>query len=123
MARSGGRRDPARVNVKRRTRAFWRQAVDEVERGGTVAATARAHGVKPKTLAWWRWTLRREAESTPRSARLLPVVLSPGPTAVSKSFTHEAIAIELREGVSFRVPVGSDVGYVAALVAAVRGAC
>ncbi|GAH70989.1 unnamed protein product, partial [marine sediment metagenome] len=55
--------------------------------------------------------------------RLLPVVLSPGFTAAPKTFAHEAIAIELREGVSVRVPVGSDVGYVAALVAAVRDAC
>ena len=41
-----------------------------------------------------------------------------------KTFAHdEAITIELREGVSLRVPVGSDVGYVAALVVAVRGTC
>lgn len=111
------------MNVKRRTRAFWRQVVAEVERGGTIASTARAHGVKPKTLAWWRWTLRREAGPTPKPARLLPVVLSPGFTALPKTPAHEAIAIELREGVSFRVPVGSEVGYVAALVAAVRAAC
>ena len=81
--------------------------------------------MKPKTLAWWRWTLRREAEPTSKSARLLPVVLSsPGFAVAPKTFAHdEAITIELREGVSLRVPVGSDVGYVAALVVAVRGTC
>jgi transposase-like protein len=111
------------VTVKRRTRAFWRQLLAEVERGGTIASIARAHGVKPKTLAWWRWTLRREAAPAPTSARLLPVVLSPALATAPKTFVHEAIAIELREGVSFRVPVGTDVSYAAALVAAVRGAC
>lgn len=106
------------MNVKRRTREFWRQLVAEVERGGTIASTARGYGVKPRTLAWWRWTLRREAEPTSKSAGLLPVVLAP------TRFAHdEAITIELREGVSLRVPVGSDVGYVAALVVAVRGTC
>jgi transposase-like protein len=111
------------VNTKRRTRAFWRKVVGEVERGGTVASTARVHGVKPNALAWWRWTLRREAVSPPKSARLLPVVSSPGFAATPETFAHRAIAIELREGVTVRVPVGSDVGYVAALVAAVRHAC
>ena len=36
---------------------------------------------------------------------------------------HEPLAIVLRDDVAFRVPIGSDVGYVAALVAAVRKTC
>jgi len=92
--------------------------VAEVERGGTIASIARAHGVKSKTLAWWRWTLRREAARGVAAPRLLPVVVSEAVTTAG-----ERIAIDLREGVSVRVPVGSDVGYVAALVAAVRATC
>lgn len=106
--------------VERRTRAFWKRLVAEVERGGTIAGAAQAHGVNAKTLAWWRWTLRREAEPLTK-ARLLPVVFS-GPAAAT-TLDRDAIAIELCDGVSFRVPLGSDVLYVASLVAAVRSAC
>jgi transposase-like protein len=108
------------VPVERRSRAFWKRLVAEVARGSTVARTAERHGVRPKTLAWWRWTLRRE-DTTATNAQLLPVVFSAGPGPGS-STAIEAIAIEVND-VSFRVPVGSDVSYVAALVAAVRATC
>lgn len=106
--------------AERRSRAFWKRLVAEVARGSTIARTAERHGVKPKTLAWWRWTLRRE-DATVTNAQLLPVVFSAGPSSGS-SPAVEAIAIEVHD-VSFRVPVGSDVSYVAALVAAVRATC
>ena len=51
---------------------------------------------------------------------MLPVVFRAGPAAIPSG--AEPIMIELRD-VSFRVPIGSDVSYVAALVAAVRTTC
>ena len=103
----------------RRTRKSWRRLVAEAERIGSVAKTAGRHGVKAKTLAWWRWNLRGEA-STRKRARLLPVVLPP--TAQAVAVTAFPIEITVRD-VTFRVCAQSDVGYVAALVAAVRSAC
>ena len=106
--------------AERRTRASWERLVAEAERTGSIARTAERHGVRPKTLAWWRWTLRRERETTTKEQQLLPVVFRAEPAATASS--AEPIMIELRD-VSGRVPIGSDVSYVAALVAAVRTTC
>ena len=104
-----------------RSREFWKRLVGEVARGRTIAQTAERHGVNPKTLAWWRWTLRREREPV-TNAQLLPVVFSAGSASAIAS-RAEPVVVDLRDDISLRVPIGSDVSYVAALVAAVRATC
>ena len=111
---------------ERHTRAFWRKLSAAVDRGATIASTAQRYRVRPKTLAWWRWTLRREENKGPRakrqSAKLLPVVVRA--EAVRETVLGTApIAITVWNDVAFRVPIGTDVEYVAALVAAVRKTC
>lgn len=111
------------MSAKRRPRSFWKALIAELDGGATLAGTARRHGVSPRTLSWWRWALRRGAPPAP-TTRLLPVVFSSGTTApVKLEERREPLAIVLRDDVAFRVPIGSDVGYVAALVAAVRKTC
>ena len=79
--------------------------------------------MKPKTLAWWRWNLRAEEGATRAKAkarpkpRLLPVVVS------SAAVSQPDIEVAIRDGVTMRISAGADVGYVAALVAAVRATC
>jgi hypothetical protein len=52
--------------------------------------------------------------------KLLPVVVAGGPPAPSSVMTW----IEIAAGdVAIRVPVGTDVAYVAALIAAMRSTC
>lgn len=58
----------------RRSQAFWQKLVTEVERRVAVTAVAERHGVKPRTLGWWCWRLRRKDASS-ESPRLLPVVV------------------------------------------------
>lgn len=104
--------------VARRSRASWAQLVAEAERSGSLERTAERHGVSAKSLAWWRWSLRRGAPSSP--VKLLPVVVAGGPPAPSSVMTW----IEIAAGdVAIRVPVGTDVAYVAALIAAMRSTC
>ena len=89
--------------------------VAEVSGGARVADVARRHRVQPKTLAWWRWRLRSEPVSAPM---LLPVVLRSAPSAAIPDH------IELRVcDVIVRVAVGTDVTYLAALVAELRAGC
>jgi hypothetical protein len=72
--------------------------------------------VKPQTLHWWNWKFRREADAAP--AAFLPVVVATDAPAVSTR------VVELEaNGVRIRVEPGTDVHYVAALVAAIRTAC
>lgn len=106
---------------ERHTREFWRRLSAAVDGGATIESTAQRHGVRPKTLAWWRWRLRREDQSRPE-AKLLPIVLRAEATREAVSGTTP-IVIDVFNEVALRVPVGSDVGYVAALVAAVRKTC
>lgn len=80
--------------------------------GERVVDVARRHRVQPRTLTWWRWKLRTEGNRNPL---LLPVVVR---RVVASG---EPAAVELRVGeLIMRVACGTDVAYVAALVAALR---
>jgi hypothetical protein len=111
------------VTVRRHSRDFWKRLIAESERS-SVEGTARRHRVRPRTLQWWKWQLAKtSSKSKPKrevETKLLPVVLSAGGPAVPEV---SPVAIELVPGLTVRVPVGTDVQYVAALVAAVRSTC
>lgn len=78
--------------------------------GDAIAAVAQRWRVKPGTLSWWRWQLRRAVPSKPR---FLPVVAKP--------VLRESAAVEVHvDGVKLIVEAGTDVGYVSELVAALR---
>lgn len=116
------------MEAKRRTRSFWEQLVAESNERGVVAV-ARAHGVKDRTLAWWRWRLKRDdrakvparrsraraSVSTEAAPELLPVF-------VAAEARHGAVELKVGD-VTIRVERDADVSYVAALIAAIRGAC
>jgi transposase-like protein len=100
----------------RHDREFWKRACREVWRGANVEDVAHRLGVRPRTLQWWSWKLQRERAVEP--AEFLPVVVNEHASAVSTG----AVEVETN-GVRIRVAQGTDVGYVAALVTALRGAC
>jgi transposase-like protein len=54
---------------------WWQQRLAEVEEGAEVEAVARQHGVRAKTLVWWRTELKRRARKR-TGPRLLPVVVA-----------------------------------------------
>ena len=65
----------------RHTAEWWAKRVKEFAKAGDASRVARRHGIKERTLIWWRSELRRRARegSVPR---LLPVVVraAPSPT-------------------------------------------
>ncbi len=94
-------------------REFWQRLVREADDGASVADVARRHRVQPRTLSWWRWKLKTE---TTRKPLLLPVVVRPAGVRPASD-----MAVELRvSDLIVRVPVDTDVAYVAELVAALR---
>jgi transposase-like protein len=104
----------------RRPRSFWEKLVAEAERVGSVERVAHRHGVTTKSLTWWRWWLRRDARakakpgSKTKPPRLLPVVTEAGAVAAGST-------IEIAIGdLCVRVQPGTELGYVAALVEALR---
>ena len=103
--------------AERRGRRFWERAVGEVERSGAPhSEIAARHGVRVGTLRSWVYRLRRErhAAAGPSEVRLLPVEVVPSapasPPLEVRIFGGDVLAFE----------VGTDVAYVAALVAALR---
>jgi hypothetical protein len=95
----------------RRGREFWQGLVEEVDAGERVVDVARRHHVQPGTLSWWRWKLR----GVRREPLLLPVVVRQ-PTVMDGADSIEILIGDL----SIRVRSGTDVAYVAALVAALH---
>ena len=100
----------------RHDRGFWERACREVEHGAKVGEVARRLGVRPRTLQWWCWKLRREPSAKP--AGFLPVVVAERAPGASTAM----LELEAND-VRIRVELGADVQYVAALVAAIRAAC
>ena len=62
--------------MSRHVASWWAKRVDELSRGEDAESIARRHGVKARTLVWWRSELVRRAREKPVSGpRLLPVVV------------------------------------------------
>jgi transposase-like protein len=107
------------VAIARHDRGFWERACREVERGAKVGEVARRLGVRAGTLSWWLWKLRQDGQ-TPRRTRgaaFLPVVID------ERTLPAPAVVHLEASGVRLHVEVGTDVRYVAALVAAIRSTC
>ncbi len=104
----------------RHTRSFWEGLLAEVQRGESDEAVARRHHVRPRTLKWWRWRLGREgSRARARAPRLLPVVVKHAPIVEHSPSDVAVVVADLR--VHFQV--GTDVGYLAALVGSLRRSC
>jgi len=110
---------------KRRSRAEWELLVTEMEASGqSVARFSARRGLKPETLQWWRWQLRRAspvAGNARPTIRLLPVGMVE--SAASADVGTPALVEVFLGDIGVRVPVGTEPGYVAALIAALRGRC
>jgi hypothetical protein len=106
------------MHAKPRPQSFWRRVVDESDRDG-VGVVAKRHGLKPRTLTWWRWRLSHApAPSKAAAPRLLPVALIPTGTPQRDALV-EIVVDEIR----IRCAVGTDVDFVARLVAGLRTPC
>ena len=107
----------------RRPRSFWEGLLAEVHRGESIEAVARRHQVRPRTLQWWAWQLRREAgRGKPRAPRFLPVLVrQPSATSIEERPASD-IAIVVAD-LRVHLHAGADVAYVSALVAALRRSC
>jgi transposase-like protein len=101
----------------------------EVDAGGSISDVARRHEVRPKTLAWWRWQLRRgkvarsaiKGSTTKASAvQMVPVRVRAKVQAVDP--VDDVIEIAVR-GAVVRIRVGQDARYVAELAAALASRC
>ncbi|NOJ79202.1 IS66 family insertion sequence element accessory protein TnpA [Myxococcus xanthus] len=92
----------------------WFQVAESFEASGlTQVEFARQRGVRLSTVQSWVYRRRRHLAAKAEAVRLLPVQVMP-PVEASTTFV-EVIA---EGGARLRFAVGTDVGYVARLVAA-----
>jgi transposase-like protein len=107
--------------MRRRNRKEWATLVAGYERGSlTVAQFALRHGVRPSTLSWWAWRLRREAvEEAPR---LLPVRVIASTAPLARRVTEEraGIEVELPDQVRLRFSDGALIEQIVAIVQQLR---
>lgn len=99
-------------------REYWESVVSELEASGlTHADFARQRRIKVGSLRGWLYRLRRERDRS-EPVRLLPVTVVPSsaPTA------HGLVEVDVA-GAVVRVSVGTDLAYVAGLVARLRDQC
>ena len=81
-------------------------------------------GIRPKTFGWWRWHLREElrARKQKEEIRLLPVKVAPAMAIPACAACARYVAIVVGD-VEVRIEVGTEVAYVATLVAELRSRC
>lgn len=111
--------------MERRTRAQWSALADELETSGqSRAAFCRRRGIEARTFQWWLWRLgrgRRASQHAARAIRLVPVdVVESAGTADAEGGAEIVIEVV---GVTVRIATGTSPGYVAKLIAALRGPC
>jgi hypothetical protein len=104
---------------KRRTEAWWRDAVARWRRSGKTASEfAEREGYSANTLRWWSSRLGRDTRAAhgPPAVTPIEIAVSDGVTRVGPSVFEVVIGDAL-----VRCDVGTDVRYVAELVRTLRG--
>ncbi len=109
----------------RKNRSEWASIIAALDASGEdVERFCARRRIKPGTLQWWRWNLGHEGRALApgsRSVRLIPVdVVESAVPADGESLR----TIEVSVGdVALRFCVGTEPGYVASLLAALRSRC
>ncbi|RKH35832.1 IS66 family insertion sequence hypothetical protein [Corallococcus praedator] len=92
----------------------WAHVAEAFEaRGQTQREFALARGVRLSTLQSWVYRSRRAEATRAEPVRLLPVQVAAAPSAA-----ESVLEVVTASGARVRFAVGTDVGYVARLVAA-----
>lgn len=100
---------------------WWLKRVAEMARGVDAEEIARRHGVRAKTLVWWRSELARRARGEPSSnPRLLPVVVEP----MVAAGVAEPIELAVQRGATrINVRGAMTAEHLAAAIAAAMRSC
>lgn len=103
----------ARARAKARVRdgaQVWRDRVERWKQSGKTAREfARLEGIRPETLAWWKWRLQRQDAATQARAdvtgpRLVPVQVAdaePEPAACAIELVLACGRVVVRVGPEF----------------------
>lgn len=112
---------------QRRNREEWAEMLAALEQSGeSTERFCAKRRIPVATLKWWRWNLRETRALSRRAkredVRLVPVDVVGLSVASSAASRPSALVITVSH-VEVRLEVGTDVGYVGALVAELRARC
>jgi len=112
--------------MERHRAEWWAERLEELAQGGDADEIARRHGVRTRTLIWWRSQLPRKALSRKKAGkkpRLLPVVVRAAPRAVLAP-VEPALEVFVEVGAARMTLRGAVTPeHVAAIVSAASRAC
>ena len=104
--------------MARHRASWWAKRVDELSNGVDAGDIARRHGVRERTLVWWRSELARRArDDRACEPRLLPVVVRDAPAAKQGSTLDVVVEVGAAR-VTVHGALTAD-----QLIAIVRAAC
>lgn len=107
----------------RRSRAQWLKVLAKFEAsGGSAAVFCAKKQISPRTFAWWRWQLRGERREALARENVRLIAVDVAAPIVESRATETSVRIALA-GIDLHVTVGTDVGYVGALVGELRSRC
>ena len=102
--------------VQRRGYSEWVKLIEDFEKSGSSLDDFAAKlGVKPSTLQFWFYKLRKQASRAPR---FLPVDVVASAAPKARQAMSEQMELALASGALLRFCVGTDVRYLAQVIAA-----
>lgn len=103
--------------TERRTKAWWERTVARWRRSGQRAEEfAASVGVRAGTLQWWSWRLGHDTRAPHGSPEVTAIEI-----AVPTESCSRSTLVEVAVGDAVvRCEAGTDAGYVASLVRAIR---
>ena len=110
--------------MERHRAIWWAERLEELARGGDADEIARRHGVRTRTLIWWRsQLLRKSLKKTGKNPRLLPVVVRAAPRAALAPIVS-ALEVFVEVGAARMTLRGTETAeHLAAIVSASSRAC
>lgn len=108
----------------RHTADWWAERVGELAATGDARGIARRHGIRERTLIWWRSELRRRERELTRHGgppRLLPVVVKTPPKAPAANAELEVFVEIGATRLSMRGDIRAE--HLVAIVSAAARAC
>ena len=110
--------------MERHPAEWWAKRIDELARGGDADEIAREHGVRKRTLIWWRSQLRKKSrDKRARKPRLLPVVVRT-PARATPAGPEHGLEVFVEVGAARMTLRGAVTGeHLAAIVSASAGGC
>jgi hypothetical protein len=108
----------------RRSRSEWSSIIKAFERsGGSHEEFCSERGLNLGSFRGWLYRIRKGREAAPEVA-LVPVAVTGGTSSPARDVAWAAAEITVAvAGVDVRLVPGTDVAYVAALVAELRARC